>query len=111
MLHLTTLLSQDSSAVFSNETESDFVDVKLLNGFLRILNFSPSHCLDSILVACLRKVQEWSFVSILGELRMHSGCRQFDVEQFIEYFDPDIIDISRNTPDFLKIHRRLKVGK
>jgi Tyrosine phosphatase family len=81
----------------------------LLTGFLLIFTFSPSHCLDSILVACLRKVQEWSFVSILGELRMHSGCRQFDVEQFIEYFDPDIIDISKNTPDFLKIHIRLKV--
>lgn len=82
-----------------------------LTGYLRILKFSPSHCLDSILVACLRKVQEWSFVSILGELRMHSGCRLFDVEQFIEYFDPDIIDISKNTPDFLKIHIRLKVIK
>ena len=41
---------------------------------------------------------------------MHSGCRQFDVEQFIENFNPDIIDISQNTPDYLLIHMRLKVS-
>lgn len=75
----------------------------------RPVNYSPSHHIDCIIVACLRRVQEWSFVSILGELRMHSACRQFDVEQFIEEFDPDTIDISTNTPDFLKIHIRLKV--
>ena len=70
---------------------------------------SPSHSIDCIIVACLRRVQEWSFVSILGELRMHSGCRQFDVEQFIESFDPDIVDISQYTPDYLRMHIRLKV--
>lgn len=71
---------------------------------------SASHSMDNIIVACLRRVQEWSFVSILGELRMHSGCRQFDVEQFIESFNPDIVDISQNTPDYLLIHMRLKVS-
>ena len=40
---------------------------------------------------------------------MHSGCRQFDVEQFIESFNPDIVDISKDTPDYLQIHIRLKV--
>jgi hypothetical protein len=69
---------------------------------------SPSHAIDCIIVACLRRVQEWSFVSILGELRMLSGCRQFDLEQFIESFNPDIVDISQNTPDYLQIHMRLK---
>lgn len=73
-------------------------------------NFSPSHSVECIIVACLRRVQQWSFVSILGELRMHSGCRQFDIEQFIENFDPDIVDISKSAPDFLKIHFRLKVS-
>ena len=78
--------------------------------FSSFLLHSSSHSIDSIIVACLRRVQEWSFVSILGELRMHSGCRQFDVEQFIESFNPDIIDISQNTPDYLLIHMRLKVS-
>ena len=85
------------------------IGILLFSSALLSFLYSPSHCIDSTIVACLRRVQEWSFVSILGELRMHSGCRQFDVEQFIESFNPDIVDISRDTPDYLQIHIRLKV--
>lgn len=42
-------------------------------------------------------------------IRMYSGCRQLDVEQFIEAFDPDIVDISLHTLNYLQIHMKLKV--
>jgi hypothetical protein len=49
------------------------------------------------------------YIQMIGELRVNSGIRLFDVEQFIDNFDPDIVDISIHTPDYLQIHIRLKV--
>lgn len=73
-----------------------------------VLIVGSEYNIDSVIVACLRRVQEWSFVSIVGEFRMNSGCRHFDVEQFIENFDHDEVDISQNTPEFLQVHFRIK---
>ena len=73
-----------------------------------VLIVGSEYNLDNIVVACLRRVQEWSFVSIVGELRMNSGCRHFDVEQFVEHFDPDTVDITLYTPEFLHVHFRVK---
>jgi len=73
-----------------------------------VLLVGSEYNLDNVVVACLRLVQEWSFVSIVGELRMNSGCRHFDVEQFVEHFDPDTVDVARHTPEFLHVHFRVK---
>lgn len=43
--------------------------------------------LDALLIACLRKLQRWSFVSILTEFRSLAGVSIFDYEQFIEHVE------------------------
>ena len=69
----------------------------------------PQTCLDCLLVACTRRVQDWSLVSILSEFRLLQGPLQMRspyAEQFIEYFDKAIID-STNLPEFIAIHQSL----
>jgi len=68
---------------------------------------------DCVITACLRRVQHWSFVSILSELRHHAWpYKLFDFEQFIEYFNIDLIDLSTiNMPDFITIHQNFKVSE
>ena len=70
---------------------------------------SPQSCTDCLLVACLRRVQDWSLVSILAEFRMLQGPLQKRspyAEQVVEHFDKNIID-STHVPDFIAIHRSL----
>ena len=66
-----------------------------------------------MITACLRRVQHWSFVSILSELRHHAWpYKLFDFEQFVEYFNIDLIDLSKiNMPDFITIHQNFKVSE
>lgn len=70
---------------------------------------NPVHCIDILLIACMRRVQNWSLVSILSEFRILQGPLQKRIcyaEQLIEYFDVSIIDLTHQ-PDFIAIHRLL----
>jgi hypothetical protein len=63
------------------------------------------------LIACLRRVQEWSFVSILSEFRQNTWPnRLFDFEQMIESFNIKSVNTAEHAiPDYLAIHNNLKV--
>jgi len=64
---------------------------------------------DCLLIGCLRRVQEWSFVSILSEFRENTWPNKlFDLEQYIEHFNIPIIDTKKATPDHLLTHYHLK---
>jgi len=60
--------------------------------------------LNGVVVACLRKLQQWAFISIFEEYRRFSGLSRLQQqhEQFVEVFDTDLIPIeSQNSPNFL----------
>ena len=101
-------LSQSVSSVEAFVKRALELILKLAVSVNPVLIMGSEYNIDNVVVACLRRVQEWSFISILGELRMNAGCRFFDVEQFVENFDPDQVDIAQNTPEFLQIHYRVK---
>lgn len=67
--------------------------------------------LDCLLVACLRKLQSWSLVAIISELRIAIGPHKKlqDLEQFIELFNPNIINFTCRPPDFIATHQHLIV--
>jgi protein tyrosine/serine phosphatase len=65
--------------------------------------------LTGVVIACLRKLQGWSFISIFEEYRRYAGYQpQQKHEEFVELFDTDLIDIKGQvekdveTPQFLK---------
>lgn len=67
-------------------------------------------CYDCLLIACLRKCQSWTLLSIISEFRFFIGPnrRLFDMEQFIELFNTDIVCFDDTSiPAFLSIHRLL----
>eukprot|EP01038_Epipyxis_sp_PR26KG_P004490 gene4490-6346_t len=59
--------------------------------------------LSGVMVACLRKIQRWSFISIFEEYRRFAGSKsQQPYENFIELFDTDLIKITpEKSPEFL----------
>lgn len=67
--------------------------------------------LTGVVIACLRKLQKWSFVSIYEEYRRYAGGLRLQQqhEQFIELFDTDLIPIGSNAPNFLL--KRIKQTK
>jgi len=70
---------------------------------------SPQSFFDCLVIACLRRVQDWSVVSILSEFRTMQGPLQKRspyAEQFIEYFDKNVVDMTR-LPEFLSVHQTL----
>jgi hypothetical protein len=76
---------------------------------IAFLEFSPENHYDSVVVACLRRVQEWSFVSILSEFRQNTWPhRLLDFEQFIERFDAKLIDAHKHAPDYMLTHKHLR---
>jgi protein tyrosine/serine phosphatase len=47
------------------------------------------------LVGCLRRIQKWSFNSIIFEYRSFAGSKsKYSIEQFIELFDTDLVNHS-----------------
>eukprot|EP00602_Paraphysomonas_sp_CaronLab_P000601 CAMPEP_0185022268 /NCGR_PEP_ID=MMETSP1103-20130426/4986_1 /TAXON_ID=36769 /ORGANISM="Paraphysomonas bandaiensis, Strain Caron Lab Isolate" /LENGTH=250 /DNA_ID=CAMNT_0027554261 /DNA_START=5 /DNA_END=757 /DNA_ORIENTATION=- len=48
---------------------------------------SPETAIDACIIACLRRLQQWSLTSIIGEFRMLTERSIYDIEQFIEHFD------------------------
>jgi len=70
---------------------------------------SPHNCFDCLVIACMRRLQDWSLISILAEFRSLQGPLQKRspyAEHFIEYFDEKIIDTT-HLPDFIAIHRSM----
>ena len=66
---------------------------------------SDETCFDCLLIGCLRKVQEWTLIPILNEFRMLSNQKRiFDLEQFIELFNHDMVNFTSEIPDFLTTH-------
>eukprot|EP01036_Dinobryon_divergens_P025846 gene25846-34434_t len=64
---------------------------------------------DCLVIGCLRRVQEWSFTSILSEFRQLCWpLRLNDFEQFIESFNVSLIVTEENVPDYLLTHDHLK---
>lgn len=60
--------------------------------------------LTGVVLACLRKLQHWSLISIFEEYRRFAGGSRLQQqhEQFIELFDTDLIPITDTAPDFLR---------
>ncbi|KAJ1327195.1 hypothetical protein BSLG_010537 [Batrachochytrium salamandrivorans] len=60
------------------------------------------------LIGCLRKLQGWSFNSIVFEYRSFAGNKSRYVnEQFIELFDLDLVTLPRHLPLWFTDHQRL----
>ncbi|CAG8514483.1 7592_t:CDS:2 [Ambispora gerdemannii] len=50
-------------------------------------------------IGCLRKLQNWSFSSIVAEYRSYAGNKaRYVNQQFIELFDMDLVTLPRNLP-------------
>ena len=82
-----------------------------MNGLNVLLVGTPKNCFDALLIACLRRVQGWTMLSTLSEFRLNCTARSFDMEQFIEHFDPSLISFQTNAvlPEYLQIYREAKV--
>ncbi|KAI8902826.1 protein-tyrosine phosphatase [Globomyces pollinis-pini] len=53
------------------------------------------------LVGCLRKLQNWNFNSIIVEYRSFAGNKsRYNVEQFIELFDTDLVTLPQKLPSW-----------
>lgn len=62
------------------------------------------------LIGCLRKMQGWNFNSIVVEYRSYAGPKsKYDVEQFIELFDTDLVVLPPNLPAWFKSYLELEV--
>lgn len=72
---------------------------------------TPKNSFDALLIACLRRVQGWTMLAILSEFRCNCTARSFDMEQFIEHFDPSLLSYQPNAtlPEYLQIYREAKV--
>lgn len=60
--------------------------------------------LTGITIACLRKLQKWSYISIFEEYRRYAmgSPIQQQHEEFIETFDSERIEITSASPPFLR---------
>ena len=73
---------------------------------------SSDNFYESLLVACFRRLQDWSYISILAEFRQNVWPHRMpDFEQMIERFDPKLVDCTASVPDSIVIHNNIKVGK
>jgi len=59
--------------------------------------------LTGVVIACLRKLQKWSLISIYEEYRRYAGGSRLQQqhEQFVELFDTDLIHLGLGAPAFL----------
>ncbi len=59
---------------------------------------------SSAVIACLRKLQKWSLMSIYEEFRRYSGLTrlQQQYEQFIELYDIEQIEIKPECSQFIR---------
>ncbi|CEP01953.1 Tyrosine-protein phosphatase domain-containing protein [Plasmodiophora brassicae] len=58
-----------------------------------------------ILVGCLRRLQFWNMASIIDEHRRYAGAKsRFVNEQFIEFFDVDLVTLPPRLPSWFVDH-------
>eukprot|EP01041_Mallomonas_annulata_P001249 gene1249-2421_t len=97
-----------SSTSVSNSEDCIKKAIELtLNSSNVLLLGSDKSCVDGVVIACIRRLQGWTLTSIIEEFRILTGRKIFDIEQFIEYFDIDIIDVPNIVPDYLQIYDTL----
>ncbi len=71
---------------------------------------SATNYLDSVVLACFRKVQDWAIVPIISEFRMFTLPHKLhDYEQMIELFDASLVDVNSLSPEWYTIHSNIKV--
>jgi len=59
-------------------------------------------------VGCLRRLQHYSLVSVIGEYRQYAGPRaRYSNEQFIELFDVDLVSFPSPLPHWFIFHLTL----
>jgi len=59
-------------------------------------------------VGCLRRLQGWSFSSILAEYHSYASSRARHMnEQFIELFDLDLVTLPANLPEWFIDQQRM----
>lgn len=79
--------------------------------FILVAVISADTLFDCLLVACMRRLQGWSYISVIAEYRhMMWPTRMFDFEQLIETFDPAAVNCSSSMPDCLLVHSDAQVG-
>jgi protein tyrosine/serine phosphatase len=62
-------------------------------------------------VACIRRAQEWSYVSILAEFRQFTWPHKlFDFEQVFEVYHTDGLKQNAAVRDFFAINENFKVS-
>ena len=69
--------------------------------------------LDLLLIAALRRLQQWSFTCTITEFRSLAGRSIFDYEQVIEAFDPSTIELPQSLPLYISSYfdvRHLEVS-
>ena len=52
-------------------------------------------------VACLRKLQRWNLTSIFEEYRRYAGSKRRLSEQFVEFFETDLVAVPADPPEWL----------
>ena len=99
----------------SNSTVGEEMVTKALRLLMRrkhypiLITCKTGRALTGCVVACLRKLQGWSLISIFEEYRRFSGFRpQQKHEEFIELFDTDLVQAPGEAPHFLtRWHHRV----
>jgi tyrosine-protein phosphatase SIW14 len=73
------------------------------NNFPLLVVCKTGKNLTGVVIACLRKLQRWSLISIYEEYRRYAGGSKLQQqhEQFIELFDTDLVPIGPDAPPFL----------
>lgn len=67
--------------------------------------------LDCVVLACWRRVQQWSIMNIISEFRMYTWPHKlYDYEQLIERFNTSLVDVISLSPEFFVIHSNLQVS-
>ena len=61
-------------------------------------------------VGCLRRIQRYSFTSIIDELRSFAfpGHTRYASENFIEFFDVDVVSLPEKLPEWFKRRREVE---
>eukprot|EP00823_Brevimastigomonas_motovehiculus_P004823 TRINITY_DN329_c0_g3_i1.p1 TRINITY_DN329_c0_g3~~TRINITY_DN329_c0_g3_i1.p1 ORF type:complete len:373 (-),score=95.19 TRINITY_DN329_c0_g3_i1:185-1303(-) len=73
-----------------------------------VLIMCPSGVLEtSGVVACLRRLQHWSFTAILDEYRRMSASKaRYSYIQYFELFDVDLVSLPEHLPTWFAEHRK-----
>ncbi|RHY89636.1 hypothetical protein DYB31_003331 [Aphanomyces astaci] len=72
---------------------------------IHLVPFSSS----SSVIGCLRRLQNWSLTATIDKYRNLAGTTKtkFENEQFIEFFDVDLVTLPPHLPDWFVLNQRL----